>query len=103
MGNQGVLQNYNFGNQGYDSGNAGQSYIRDGQYERPGDQRNWQNKDGYRNGHNDVYVPLGNRHRACYSSSGFKLEDTMSMVKSNGVVLKEMRSDFSSMSQFVKK
>ncbi|KAH0672588.1 hypothetical protein KY290_024822 [Solanum tuberosum] len=44
------------GNQG------GRSYGRDSQYERPANtyQRNWQNRDGYRNDHSGVYIPPGN-------------------------------------------
>ncbi|XP_049364346.1 uncharacterized protein LOC125829127 [Solanum verrucosum] len=76
LGNQGGLHNYNSGNQGYNSGNAGRSYARD-----------------------------GNRDRASGSSSGSKLEDMMAKVlqkiESTDAGVKEMRGDFSSMSQLV--
>ncbi|XP_049342886.1 uncharacterized protein LOC125807201 [Solanum verrucosum] len=76
LGNQGGFRNYNSGNQGYNFGNAVQNYSRDRQYDRPGtrEQGNWQNRDGYRNDRNGVYVPPG---------------------------VKEMRGDFSNMSQLV--
>jgi len=107
LGNQGGFQNYNSGNQGYNSGNAGRSYARDGQYERPAnrDQGNWQNREGYRNDRSGVYVPPGNRDRVSGSSNGSKLEDMMAKVlqkvESTDAGVKEMRGDFSSMSQLV--
>ncbi|XP_049394761.1 uncharacterized protein LOC125859068 [Solanum stenotomum] len=76
LGNQGGFRNYNFGNQGYNSGNAGRSYARD-----------------------------GNRDRVSGSSNGSKLEDMMAKVlqkvESTDAGVKEMRGDFSSMSQLV--
>ncbi|XP_049369931.1 uncharacterized protein LOC125834820 [Solanum verrucosum] len=106
-GNQGGFQKYNSGNQGYNSGNAGRSYARDGQYERPTnrDQRNWQNREGYRNDRSGVYVLPGNRDRVSGSSNGSKLEDMMAKVlqkvESTDAGVKEMRGDFPSMSQLV--
>ncbi|KAK4737103.1 hypothetical protein R3W88_000800 [Solanum pinnatisectum] len=44
------------------------------------EQRNWKNRDGYRNNCSDVYVPLGNRDRASGSSSRSKMEDMMAKV-----------------------
>ncbi|XP_015160357.1 uncharacterized protein [Solanum tuberosum] len=89
------------GNQG------GRNYARDGQYDRPAnrDQGNWQKRDGYRNDRSGVYVPPGNRDRASGSSSESKLEDMMAKVlqkvESTNAGVKEMRGDFSSMSQLV--
>ncbi|XP_049382699.1 uncharacterized protein LOC125847034 [Solanum stenotomum] len=64
---------------GYNSGNTGWNYARDGQYDRPAnrDQGNWQNRYGYRNYCSGVYVPPGNKDRASGSSNGSKLEDMM--------------------------
>ncbi|KAH0665341.1 hypothetical protein KY285_026547 [Solanum tuberosum] len=107
LGNQGGFQNYNFGNQGYNSGNTGRNYARDGQYERPPNryQGNWQNRDGYRNDRSGVYVPPGNRERASRSSCGSRMGDMMAKVlqkvESTDAGIKEMRGDFSCMSQFV--
>ncbi|XP_049391584.1 uncharacterized protein LOC125856023 [Solanum stenotomum] len=105
LGNQGGFQNYNSGNQGYNSGNACRNYSREGQYDRPAtrEQRNWQNRDGYKNDHSGVYVPPCNRDRASGSSSGFK-EDMLAnkvlqKVKLTDAGVKEMKGDFSSMSQ----
>ncbi|KAK4708460.1 hypothetical protein R3W88_029385 [Solanum pinnatisectum] len=76
LGNQGGFWNYNSGNQGYNSGNAGWSYTKD-----------------------------GNRDRASGSSNGSNLEDMMAKVlqkiESTDAGVKEIRGDFSSMSQFV--
>ncbi|KAK4721306.1 hypothetical protein R3W88_011539 [Solanum pinnatisectum] len=107
LGNQGGFQNYNSSNQGYNSGNASWTFSREGQYDRPAnrEQGNWQNREGYRNDRSGVYVPPGNRDRASGSSSGSKLEDMLAKVlqkvESTDVGVKEMKSDFSSMSQLV--
>ncbi|XP_049349268.1 uncharacterized protein LOC125813838 [Solanum verrucosum] len=82
---------------GYNSGNAGRSYARDGQYERQAnrDQGNWQNREGYRTDRSGVYVPPGNRHRGSGNSTGSKLEDMMAKVlqkvESTDAEVKEMR------------
>ncbi|KAK4724038.1 hypothetical protein R3W88_026817 [Solanum pinnatisectum] len=80
-------------------------HRREGQYDRPAnrEQGTWQNRDGYRNDHSGVYVPQGNRNRASGSSSGSKLEDMLAKVlqkvESTDAGLKEMKGDFSNMSQ----
>ncbi|KAK4707280.1 hypothetical protein R3W88_033127 [Solanum pinnatisectum] len=58
------------------------NYTRDGQYDMPSntDQRNRQNRYGYRNDRSGVYVPSGYRDRAGGSSSGSKQEDMMAKV-----------------------
>ncbi|XP_049357121.1 uncharacterized protein LOC125821800 [Solanum verrucosum] len=83
LGNQGSFQNYNLGNQGYNSGNADRNFSREGY----------------------VYVPPGNRDWESGSSNGSKLEDmfakVLQKVESTDAGLKEMKGEFSSMSQLV--
>ncbi|XP_015165478.1 uncharacterized protein [Solanum tuberosum] len=85
----------------------GRNYSRKGQYDRPAnrEQGNWQNRVGYRNDHSGVYVPPSNRDQASGSSSESKLVDmldkVLQKVESTDAGVKEMKGDFSSMSQLV--
>ncbi|KAH0746383.1 hypothetical protein KY285_008040 [Solanum tuberosum] len=90
LGNQGGFHNYNSRNRDYNSGNAGQNYSREGQYDKPAnrDEGNWQNRDGYSNDRKCLYVaqvietvqvvvPAGLSRKICWLRCSKRLSQLM--------------------------